>query len=409
LIFILEAIRVALEAIWAAKLRSAFTILGNIVAVTSIIAVVALVRGMDTKVTDAIVSEAGADSFLIERVGVILEQEAEEKARRNNPLITLEDAESVRRLSASVAAVMARSQRLGQVSYRERELEAVSIQGVTEDFLLFQSYDAERGRLFSATEAERRRPVAVLGWDTADRLFGAESPLGKNVKIEGLHFRVVGVSERKGTILGAPQDEFAVIPLGAFERIYGKRTAGLSLMVKPKSPALQDRAMEEATLALRVGRRLRPNEENDFGIFSSGTIIGIWRRATEGIVAVLVGVVGLSLVVGGIVIMNIMLMVVTERTPEIGLRKALGARRRDITWQILIETMTLSTIGGVLGTALGFLAALLVEQLTPVPAAVELWSVILGISMTVLVGLAFGLYPALRAAALDPIEALRRE
>jgi putative ABC transport system permease protein len=408
-IFFLEAVRIALEAIWSAKLRSAFTILGNVVAVTSIIAVVALVRGMDAKVTDAIVSEAGADSFLIERVGVILEEEAEEKARRTNPLITLDDAESVRRLAASVEAVMARAQRRGKVSYRDRELESVTIDGVTEDYLLFGSYGAERGRLFSATEAARRRPVAVLGWDTADRLFGAESPLGKTLKIEGAHFRVVGVSERKGTVLGAPQDEFAVIPLGAFERLYGKRVAGLSLMVKPENPKLQDRAMEEAASALRVGRRLLPNQENNFGIFNSGTIIGIWRRATEGIVAVLVGVVGLSLVVGGIVIMNIMLMVVTERTPEIGLRKALGARRRDVIGQILIETVTLSTVGGVVGTAFGFALALLVERLTPVPAAVEIWSVALGITMTVLVGLVFGLYPAMRAAALDPIEALRRE
>lgn len=407
--FFLEAVRIALEAIWAAKLRSVFTILGNIVAVTSIIAVVALVRGMNAKVTDAIVSEAGADSFLIERVGVILEEEAEEKAARNNPLITLEDAESVRRLSASVSAVMAQAQRRGKVSYRDRELESVSIQGVTEDYLLFRSYDAERGRLFSATEAARKHPVTVLGWDTANRLFGAASPLGKTVKVEGLHFRVVGVSKRRGTILGAPQDEFAVIPLGAFERIYGKRVSGLSLVAKPRSPALLDRAMEEATAALRVGRRLRPNQENDFGIFSSGTIIGIWRQATDGIVAVLVGVVGLSLVVGGIVIMNIMLMVVTERTSEIGLRKALGARRRDIVWQILIETVTLSALGGVVGTASGFFVALLVEQLTPVPAAVEWWSVFLGIFMTIVVGLVFGLYPAMRAAKLDPIEALRRE
>ncbi len=406
--FFLEAVRIALEAIWAAKLRSAFTILGNIVAVTSIIAVVALVRGMDAKVTEAIVSEAGADSFLIERVGVILDDEKEENARRTNPLITLEDAESVRSRGKSVAAVMARAQRRGKVSYRERELESVDIHGVTEDYVLFRSYDAERGRLFSAAEAERRRPVAVLGWDTADRLFGAESPLGKTVKIEGIHFRVVGVSERRGTVLGAPQDEFAVIPLGAFERLYGKRF-GLALMVKPEGPAVQERAMEEAAVALRIGRKLRPDEENNFGIFSSGTIIGIWRQATDGIVAVLVGVVGLSLVVGGIVIMNIMLMVVTERTPEIGLRKALGARRRDVIYQILIETITLSTVGGVLGTALGFAVALLVERLTPVPAAVEVWSVALGISTTVLVGLVFGIYPATRAASLDPIEALRRE
>jgi putative ABC transport system permease protein len=403
-----EAIRIALEAIWNAKLRSSFTVLGNVVAVSSIIAVVALVRGMDAKVTEAIVSEAGADAFVIERVGVVLEEEAAEKARRTNPLITREDAEAVRRLSPSVAAVMARSDRRGKVSYRERELESVSIQGVSEDYSRFQNYDAERGRLFSPTEVRRRRPVTVLGWDTADRLFGAETPLGKTVKIEGIHFRVIGVSERRGTILGAPQDEFALIPLGAFERLYGKRVS-LSLMVKPRSPELQARAMEEATVAMRVGRRLRPNADNDFGIFNSGTIIGIWRRATDGIVIVLVGVVALSLVVGGIVIMNIMLMVVTERTPEIGLRKALGARRRDVVWQILVETVTLSTVGGIFGTALGFLLALVVEQFTPVPASVELWSVCLGITVTVVVGLVFGLYPATRAAALDPIEALRRE
>jgi putative ABC transport system permease protein len=409
LIFFLEALRIALEAIWGSKLRSAFTIVGNVVAVSSIIAVVAMVRGMDAKVTDAIVSEAGADSFLIERVGVILDDDAEEKARRTNPLITLEDADAVRRLSPSVSSVMARAQRRGQVSYRDRELESVEIHGVTEDYIFFRSYDAERGRLFSASEARRRQPVAVLGWDTASRLFRGESPLGKTVKIQSLHFRVVGVSERRGTILGAPQDEFAVIPLGAFERLFGKRVSGLSIMAKPHSPRLQDRAMEEAAIALRVSRHLRPNEDNNFGIFNSGTIIGIWRRATDGIVAVLVGVVGLSLVVGGIVIMNIMLMVVSERTPEIGLRKALGARRRDIIWQILIETVTLSTVGGVIGTILGFSLALLVEQLTPVPATVELWSVALGIAMTILVGLLFGLYPAMRAAALDPIEALRRE
>ena len=167
--------------------------------------------------------------------------------------------------------------------------------------------------------------------------------------------------------------------------------------------------MEEAAVALRVGRRLRPDEENNFGIFSSGTIIGIWRRATDGIIAVLVGVVGLSLVVGGIVIMNIMLMVVTERTREIGLRKALGARRSDIQAQMLTESVVLSTCGGVIGTLLGSAIAVAISSATPIPAAVEAWSVALGIGITALVGLFFGMYPAARAARLDPIEALRRE
>jgi putative ABC transport system permease protein len=258
------------------------------------------------------------------------------------------------------------------------------------------------------TEIRRRRPVTVLGWGTADRLFSEENPLQKAVKIEGIHFRVIGVSEKKGTVFGRSQDEFAVIPLGVFQKIYGSRRS-LSLMVKPTSPELLDKAMEDATVALRIHRKLKPREQDNFGLFTSGTLIGIWRQATSGIFTVLIGVVALSLVVGGIVIMNIMLMVVTERTREIGLRKALGARRRDIIWQILMESVTLSIVGGVIGTVLGFAVALAIEQSTPVPADVQVWSVVLGITMTALVGLFFGIYPAMRAARLDPIEALRRE
>ena len=403
-----EAIWLALDAVWFHKLRSLLTVLGNIVAVTSIIAVVALIQGMNAKVSEAIVAEAGADSFLMVRVGIIHDEEEAERARRLNPLITMRDANAIRRLSPSVDAVMAKAERRGRVAYREKELERVRIEGVSEDYLQFSSYDVERGRLITQTEIRRKRPVSVIGWGVADRLFGNENPLEKTLKIEGLHFRVVGVSEKRGAVFGQSQDEFAVVALGAHQKIFGMRRS-LMLMVMPEDPAEIQRAMDEATVALRIERKLKPAEDNNFGMFTSGTILAIWDAATSGIFAVLIGVVALSLVVGGIVIMNIMLMVVTERTKEIGLRKALGARRRDIIWQILTESVMLSVVGGIVGTALGFRVALAIESTTQVPAAVEVWSVALGISMTGVVGLFFGMYPALRAASLSPIEALRKE
>jgi putative ABC transport system permease protein len=190
--------------------------------------------------------------------------------------------------------------------------------------------------------------------------------------------------------------------------MFGSRM-GLQLLVKPRSPELMKTAMDEATVALRIERRLRPKQPDNFGMFTSETLLNLYRTFTSGIFAVLIGVVALSLVVGGIVIMNIMLMVVSERTREIGLRKALGARRRDIMWQILTESTTLSMIGGLIGTGLGFALAFAIEAFSPVPAAIETWSVALGLGMTSTVGLFFGLYPAMRAASLDPIEALRRE
>jgi putative ABC transport system permease protein len=251
--------------------------------------------------------------------------------------------------------------------------------------------------------------VAVVGWQTADRLFGSDvDPIDKTIQIEGVHFRVIGVSAKRGSLLGQTQDEFAVMPLGQFRMIFGSRRS-LSLSVRPRDLAQIAPAIDEATLALRAARRLKPKQVDNFGVFTSDTILDIYHSATNGIFAVLVGVVALSLVVGGIVIMNIMLMVVTERTREIGLRKALGARRSDIMAQMLSESVVLSVFGGVIGTMVGAAIALTVAAFTPIPATIEPWSITLGIGITALVGLFFGLYPAMQAARLDPIEALRRE
>ncbi len=250
--------------------------------------------------------------------------------------------------------------------------------------------------------------MAVIGWGIADRLFDPVDPLDKDLTVAGVRFRIVGVAPKKGTILGQSQDEWVVVPLPAFQRVFGPRQS-LSLTVRPTVPTLVQTAMDDTRVALRVERHLHPRDPDNFGILTSDTFMSLYNQATSGIFAILIGVVSLSLVVGGIVIMNIMLMVVSERTREIGLRKSLGARRRDILWQILTESITLSTFGGLCGTALGFLVAWGISKVSPLPAIIETWSVILGISMTAIVGLSFGLYPAMRAASLDPIEALRRE
>jgi putative ABC transport system permease protein len=404
----LESALIALDAIWTSKLRSFMTVLGNIVAVTSIIAVVSLIQGLNASVKTAILNQAGADSFNIQQFPITRSDEDFDKVR-NNPRLTMADARAIRRYSELAASVMVDVAASGRITFRDKSIDQTRIQGVSGEYVDFSSFDAERGRLMSPTEVDTSRPVVVLGWRTADRLFGIDlDPLDKVIQVEGIHFRVVGVSAKRGTLLGQSQDEFAVIPLGQFQMIFGSRPR-LTISVRPRDVGQISQAMDEATLALRIARRLKPKTGDNFGVFTADTILDIYHSATNGIFAVLVGVVGLSLVVGGIVIMNIMLMVVTERTREIGLRKALGARRSDITAQILTESIVLSIFGGVIGTLLGSAVAKTIATFTPVPASVELWSVALGIGITAVVGLFFGLYPALRAARLDPIEALRRE
>ena len=404
---IYESIVIALQAVWANKLRSFMTVLGNVVAVSSIVTVVSLIQGMNAMVTDLIVSDIGADSFTIARRGIVRSEEDEERTR-NNPLLTMDEADVIREYSPDIDAVMAQAGRGATVSYGINEMDSISIQGVSSEYGEFSNFNAEQGRLMTPTEVERNRPVAIIGWDVADRLFGGVNPLDKVIRISGIQFRVVGVSKKRGAAFGSSQDGFAVIPLGAYMRLFGARQS-LTLLAKPTSPEVLQKAMDDATVALRVARRLKPREPNNFGMLTSDTVLGLYTQATNGIFAVLVGIVALSLVVGGIVIMNIMLMVVSERTREIGLRKALGAKRRDIMSQVLTESITLSTFGGICGIVLGFGFAMAIAAATPLPAVLEVWSVVLGVTITAAVGLFFGAYPASRAAALDPIEALRRE
>ncbi len=405
----LESARIALSAIWSAKLRSFMTVLGNIVAVTSIIAVVSLIQGLNASVKQQILDVAGADSFSIQRYPITRSDEDFDRVRYN-PNITLQDMRAIQRYDGDqIAAVMAGNEGRERITYRDKSLDNITVRGVTSGYLSFSGYDAERGRLMTPAEVDSSRPVALLGWQAADRLFGPNvDPLDKIIQIGGVHFRVVGVSEKKGTVLGQSQDQFAIIPLGRFSMMFGSRRS-LQLTIKPRDVAQMVAAQDEATVALRGARRLKPKQPDNFGMFTSDTILTIYKSATNGIFAVLVGIVGLSLVVGGIVIMNIMLMVVTERTREIGLRKALGARRSDIMSQMLTESVVLSMFGGLVGTIFGATIALIISRLTPIPAAVEVWSIVLGIGITALVGLFFGLYPAAQAARLDPIEALRRE
>ena len=403
-----DAVMVALSSVWSNKLRSLMMVAGNVVAVTSIIAVVSLIRGMDTYVSNAIVGEVGAGTFRVERVGFVTDEDEADRAYRRNPIVTMADLRAIAAYSERIDTVMAETGGPANLTFGDNTIENTRVRGVSADYAEFSGYTPALGRIPTRQEVQRARQVALLGWDTAENLFKGRNPVDQMIRIRDMHFRVVGVAERKGSVFGNSQDEFAVVPLGAFQKLFGARRS-LELTIKPADPSLLPAAMDDARMALRVKRHLRPKDEDNFGMLTSETLIDFWRNFSRGIFTVLLSVVSLSHVVGGIVIMNIMLMVVNERTREIGLRRALGARRRDIVWQILTESTTLSIIGGLIGTTLGFAVAFAVDAFTPLPAAIETWAVVLGIGMTATVGLFFGLYPAMRAAALDPIEALRRE
>jgi len=404
-----EGIVIAVEAIWANKLRSFLTVLGNIIAVSSIILVVSIIQGLDAEVSD-IFSSQGTDVFSIVRSGELASQ-FDERLARGNPRLTRADAKMLREDGATFGAVVEMAQRSARAEYRDVNLDRVTLAGLSHQYNLTDTYGIEAGRYFSLLEGRRNRSVAVLGAGIAEQLFPglpAAATVGKRILLNGRHFTVIGVHSARGSLLGMSQDEFINVPIGAFERMFGRRAID-SIVIRPRNTDLMDEARAEARLLMRIDRRLRPGDRDNFGITSADTFIDIYRQATSGIYTVLVSVVAMSLVVGGIVIMNIMLMVVTERTREIGIRKAVGASYKAILWQFLVEAVTLSLAGGVLGLAAGYAGASLVGAFSPLPYTLAWWSVIMAITVVTMVGVIFGIYPASRAAKLDPITALGYE
>jgi len=374
-----------------------------------------VIQGMNAYVRERLAGAiVGVNAFQIRRdpiqIGFIDDEEWKKIQRR--PIIAPEDIPFVERALPDAQAISLQSgwpTPMADVQWRNRTVGDVLVFGVTPPFVVVQDYAFAAGAPFTDVDERQRRLVAVLGFDVAEKLFGApELAVGNTIRVRGAQLAIKGVIAKKGTVLGQSWDGFVMLPLSTFEALYGRRQTTVISVKMPAAAGVAD-GMLRAEEAMRIAHRLRPGEEDDFTVDTGEGLIAFWARLTRVIFNVVPAVTGIGVVVGGIVIMNIMMMSVTERTREIGIRKSLGASRRDIRRQFLAESIVLSGLGGCTGLLAGASLAALVEAASPLPARVTLWSVALALSVGVIVGIVFGVYPALRAARLDPIEALRAE
>jgi putative ABC transport system permease protein len=400
-----DTFRLALSALAVHKLRTALTLLGLIIGVTSLILVVTIVQGANVYVEQKI-ANLGADVFQVSKVPLATTDFRELLRARKHADLTAEDWKEVQRRCRRCLGVGAQAVTMGRVRTESDSLADVSIRGQTANMAWIGSLDIERGRFFTETEQQSAAPVVIIGFDIAEKLFPNRDPLGKSVRIGGIEFSVIGLAERIGTLLGQEQDSFVVIPFDSFAKLYGLRTS-LVLQVKavPPMPPVQD----EVRLILRARRHVPPDQPDDFYFATADTYLDLWRDISSVFFIVLVLISSVASLVGGIVIMNITLVSVTERTKEIGLRRSVGARQRDIARQFLVEVLAQCLLGGLTGVLLGFGSALLLRQFTPFPADVELWVALMGLALASVIALVFGIYPAAKAARLDPVVALRTE
>jgi putative ABC transport system permease protein len=409
-----EAARIALTSLRANKLRSFLTVLGILIGVSSVIAIVAITQGLDRYMAERVL-ELGSGTFSVQKMPEIITSREQWMEMNKRKDITLGDAEAVRDACTACSEVGAFLSTGRSVKYGRERSDDVRVMGVTENFSRIGSVrDLLAGRHLVNEDIESARPVAVIGADLVDSFFVQGEPLGKLISVDGREVKVVGVAERKGKVFGESQDNFVWIPISTFRKFFGSRR---SITIQAAAATLTDMetAQDQARLAMRIRRHLDYSKADDFSIETGESVMQFWESATRGLYVVTLVVTAISLLVGGVVVMNIMLVSVTERIREIGVRKAMGARKRDIVRQFLVESVVLATLGGALGVvgaaifSFGLAQVLGSIMSADFSAPVRLWAVLLALGVSGATGLVAGIYPAGRAAALDPVVALRNE
>lgn len=404
-----EAAAIAADSLRASKLRSFLTLLGIILATTTLIAVMSIIHGMDRYIADT-VSSMGSDGFRVVKIAFLGNFDPKKylQMQKRNPELSPDEFEYLKEHATLVSDFGMGASRSVSTSFESHTLTNVTLEGGTENWAELSDTEIANGRYFTEIENRHHAMVAVIGADIKKNLFGDGDPIGQEFKVEGRPFTVIGVAQAKGSVFGQSQDAFVDIPIETYFQIYGSRT-GIRYAARAIDQTKLEQAKDEMRMLIRARRHERPGQDDTFSILSSDSLVGAWDQLTSAISATAVAVVSVFMVVGGVVIMNIMLAVVTERTHEIGIRKSVGARRQDILNQFLVESSMLAGMGGFVGIALAWIIALAVRSFTSVPMAVPLSAIVIGLALSTAVGLFFGIYPAQRASKLDPIEALRVE
>jgi putative ABC transport system permease protein len=406
-----ESARIAISSLSKSKLRSFLTLLGIILATSTLIAVMSFVHGMNLYIATKL-SDMGSNGFRVVRIAFIGNWDPKKflEMQRRNPQIKPEEYEFIKNNARLLSDIGLETFKNVTVSYAGQTMQSVGLQGITENIPALSDIEVATGRMLAEEEIRRHVPFAFIGNDVNERFFSGKDPIGKTIKADGVPYEIVGVAKAKGSVFGQSQDNFVMVPIYSYFKTYGNSLNNqIALFVRASNPEHMNEAENEVRMLLRTYRHLRPNEDDNFSMFGSDTLSKAWNNLTGAIAGMAFGVVSVFLVVGGIVIMNIMLAVVTERTHEIGIRKAVGARQQDILNQFLVESAVLAVIGGFIGVMISYLLTLIVRKATPLPMSMPLAGVVLGVGLSLMVGLFFGIYPARQAAKLDPIVALHAE
>jgi putative ABC transport system permease protein len=402
-----ETLLLALDTLRAHKLRSFLTLLGVILAVFTLVLVMSVVEGLNRYVADKI-ANLGANVFVVNQFGIITSFEEWVKAQKRPP-VSMEDYEFLRDNLKLARQVSAADDARADVRYANETIEDVLVLGVQESFAELRAIEVANGRYISAQDDTHRSPVCFIGSDLTERFFPSTDPIGKSIRVGDRTYEIVGVAKSKGSVLGQSQDNFVHIPLGNYLKSWSGPRTSIFMLVQAQNSDLMDAAQDETRALMRARRKVAYQDADNFGIVAPAAITGFFKEMTSRIFALAVGLTSVFLVVGGIVIMNIMLASVTERTREIGIRKSLGARRRHIVMQFLVESSIMAAVGGMIGITAAFVIGKTVTAMTSFPILTPLHAVLLALTLSTSVGLFFGIYPATRAAKLDPIEALRFE